>query len=265
MERQKEEKMERVNYHTHTYRCRHAGGTERGFIEEALSAGIKELGFSDHVPQPYESDFISGIRMHMEELPGYVDTLLRLREEYRGRIRILIGFEVEYVPEMFDELMRILEAYPVDYLIVGQHFLDRNDERAGLFCSRETQDEKRLARYVDQILEGLGTGKFAFLAHPDIFHFTGDAGIYGEQMGRLCQGCKRMGIPLEINRLGFFEQRHYPRADFWRIAAKTGNEVIIGYDAHQPGVLSDEETYRRCKRWAEGLGIRPNEQFRICC
>lgn len=257
--------MERVNYHTHTYRCGHASGTERGFVEEALSAGIRELGFSDHVPQPYGSDFISGMRMKMEELPGYVDTLLRLREEYRGRIRILIGFEVEYVPELFDRLLKILEAYPVDYLIVGQHFLGSRDEKDGLFCSRESQDEKRLARYVDQILEGLGTGKFAFLAHPDIFHFTGDIRIYREHMRRLCQGCKRLGIPLEINRLGFFEQRHYPGEDFWRIAAETGNEVIIGYDAHRPGVLSDEETYQKCKRWAEGLGIRPDEQFRICC
>lgn len=255
--------MERVNYHTHTYRCRHAGGTERGFIEEALSAGMKELGFSDHVPQPYGKDFVSGIRMEMEELPGYVDTLLRLREEYKGRIGILVGFEVEYVPEMFDQLMKRLEPYPVDYLIIGQHFLEREDEKNSLFCSRESQDEKRLGRYVDQILEGLATGKFAFLAHPDIYNFTGDLQVYRWHMGRLCAGCKKLGIPLEINRLGFYEKRHYPREDFWRIAAETGNEAIIGYDAHQPGVLSDEETYQKCKRWAEGIGVRINEKFRV--
>lgn len=226
---------------------------------------MEELGFSDHVPQPYGDDFVSGIRMGMEELPGYVETLLRLREKYRERIRILIGFEVEYVPETFGQLLEKLEPYPVDYLILGQHFLGWGDEKEGLFCSKPSGEERRLARYVDQVLEGLGTGKFAFLAHPDILHFTGERLIYEEHMRRLCRGCKKLGIPLEINRLGFYERRHYPGENFWRIAAETGNEVIIGYDAHQPGVLSDEETYQNCKRWAEGMGLGVNEQFRICC
>ena len=38
------------NLHTHTYRCSHATGTEREYIEAAISAGIKIMGFSDHIP-----------------------------------------------------------------------------------------------------------------------------------------------------------------------------------------------------------------------
>ena len=29
-----------ANYHTHTWRCHHAGGTERQYIESAIAAGI---------------------------------------------------------------------------------------------------------------------------------------------------------------------------------------------------------------------------------
>ena len=43
----------KANYHTHTKRCRHANGSDRDYIEAAISAGIKTLGFSDHVPLPY--------------------------------------------------------------------------------------------------------------------------------------------------------------------------------------------------------------------
>ena len=43
-----------ANYHTHTYRCQHAGGTEREYIEKAIEVGIKKLGFSDHVPCPFK-------------------------------------------------------------------------------------------------------------------------------------------------------------------------------------------------------------------
>ena len=40
----------RANYHTHTPRCRHAVGSEREYIEQAIEAGMEILGFSDHTP-----------------------------------------------------------------------------------------------------------------------------------------------------------------------------------------------------------------------
>ena len=41
-----------ANYHTHTWRCHHADGTEREYVENAIAAGIKILGFSDHTYVP---------------------------------------------------------------------------------------------------------------------------------------------------------------------------------------------------------------------
>ena len=38
------------NYHTHTYRCRHAIGSEEEYIRKAIDGGLKVLGFSDHTP-----------------------------------------------------------------------------------------------------------------------------------------------------------------------------------------------------------------------
>ena len=85
-----------ANYHSHTPRCNHATGSEKEYIESAIANGFKILGFSDHTPQPYPSSFKSNIRMGMEELENYVDTLVNLREEYKDDITIYIGFEVEY-------------------------------------------------------------------------------------------------------------------------------------------------------------------------
>ncbi len=41
------------NLHTHTWRCHHATGTERAYVEAAIQGDIKILGFSDHTPMPY--------------------------------------------------------------------------------------------------------------------------------------------------------------------------------------------------------------------
>ena len=38
------------NYHCHTKRCGHASGTDEEYVEAAIKAGYKVLGFSDHGP-----------------------------------------------------------------------------------------------------------------------------------------------------------------------------------------------------------------------
>ena len=55
-----------TNYHTHTYRCHHAFGTEREYIEKAIEAGFTVLGFSDHTPQFYRTDYYNKNKMRPE-------------------------------------------------------------------------------------------------------------------------------------------------------------------------------------------------------
>ncbi len=84
-----------VNLHTHTFRCNHAAKQDRDYVERALAAGIKTLGFSDHTPMPFRGEYYSNFRMRPELLSDYVASVLALREEYRGRIDIPLGLEVE--------------------------------------------------------------------------------------------------------------------------------------------------------------------------
>ena len=93
-----------ANYHTHTWRCHHASGTEKEYVETAIKGGLKILGFSDHTPYPFPEGVDTHAKMGMDELEGYVDTVLGLREEYKDDIEIHLGLEVEYLPPYFDEL-----------------------------------------------------------------------------------------------------------------------------------------------------------------
>ena len=93
-----------ANYHTHTARCQHAQGAEEEYIQAALQAGYRILGFSDHTPWDFDSGYDSYCRMRLYELPDYIQTLQALREKYAGRIRILIGLEAEYFPGHMDWL-----------------------------------------------------------------------------------------------------------------------------------------------------------------
>ena len=220
----------RVNYHTHTWRCRHASGTEREYIEEAIGGGIKYLGFSDHAPMPFPKDYDSGFRMKMDQLEDYCDTLLELKKEYEKDIEIHIGLEAEYYPLYFDKFLDFIKDYPVEYLLQGQHCLENEYDGAG--SGAPTQDPDILKKYVEQTGEGMRTGKFLYLAHPDLINFTGDEKLYQQEMRKLCLTAKEMGMPLEINLLGLLERRHYPNPLFWEVVAEEGNDVIIGVDCH---------------------------------
>jgi histidinol-phosphatase (PHP family) len=245
-------KME-ANYHTHTWRCRHASGTERDYIENAIDHGIRILGFSDHTPYPFPDGYSSGFRMRIDQLGDYVMTLEMLRDEYRDDIDIRIGLEVEYYPAYFSDLLRLIDNYPIEYLLLGQHFL--GNERGEAYSGMPTASEKKLARYVEQTKEAMETGRFAYFAHPDLFNFIGPAEIYDRYMRELCESAKSLHIPLELNFLGLYDGRNYPHPQFWEIAGEVGCDVIYGADAHAPDMVWNP--------WSLGEAQAMTEKYRL--
>lgn len=243
----------RYSYHNHTYRCNHAFGEEKEYIERAIEAGIEEFGFSDHVPMPFEGEYYSYFRMRPSELDGYFYVLEGLRREYASDIKIRIGFEAEYYPAVFERMTELLSGYPYEYLILGQHAL--GNEEGDIYCSRECRDESQLKRYVDQVIEGIRTNKFLYVAHPDIFNFVGDMEYYKAEMSRLCRAAAEADILLEINTLGLREGRCYPNEEFWRLAASLGCRAVIGADAHMPEHVFDPYAVSLAEKLASRAGI----------
>ena len=108
-----------ANYHTHTWRCNHAHGVEKQYIEKAIGQGLQILGFSDHTPYCFPNGYIGPDKMLPSQLEDYVDTVLRLRDQYRGDIEIHLGLEAEYYPEIWEGLLKLIEPYPIEYLLLG--------------------------------------------------------------------------------------------------------------------------------------------------
>ena len=242
-----------INYHTHTARCGHAVGTDRAYVESAIKAGIKKLGFSDHSVQFFDGGFVSGIRMREQEAEGYITSIRALAAEYKNDIEILVGFEAEYFPSIFPRLQSFCRNNGVDYLLLGQHCL--TTEPTKRWGTTPSDNEEELCRYVDEVLEGLATGSFSYLCHPDMFLFTGRQELYEKEMTRLCRGAKALNIPLEINLLGLRDHRHYPCDRFFAIAAREGNTFFYGSDAHSPDVFPDTVGKGMLKAFTKKHGI----------
>ena len=243
-----------ANYHTHTFRCCHAYGTEKEYVEKAIARGLKIFGFSDHTPQYFSGEYYSFMRMYPQELDAYCETVRGLRKEYSGQIQIPLGVEAEFYPGTWKEMLLRLQDAGVEYMILGQHWLGNEQNEHG--SGGATADESLLKRYCHQVMEGLDTGKFTYLAHPDLFNFVGERSIYRRHMGQLCRYARQADIPLEINLLGMLCNKHYPNEEFFALAAEEGCKVILGLDAHDPSHIENRTCEEKALELVRHYGLR---------
>ena len=249
-----------ANYHTHTFRCGHAVGEDRAYVETAIARGLKVLGFSDHVPMPFPDGHESNFRVHFGMLDDYVNSVLALRDEYKRDIDIRLGFEAEYYPDLFEGMLGRLKPYPVDYLLLAQHF---NDSGEAVYNPSAPRSPAALKRYVDMVIEGMETGRFSCVVHPDLFHFAGPERAYKREMARLCEKAKAVDVPLEINLLGLRQGRCYPSELFWPLAREAGCRVVLGCDAHDPNDVAAPEQVELALDFARRFGVVPEPQIAL--
>lgn len=242
-----------ANYHAHTFRCNHALGTEREYVESALQRGLKISGFSDHTPQYFPGDYYTHMRMRPYELLDYCATVRKLQTEYRGQIEIPLGLEAEFYPAYWGDLLPRLQDAGVEYLILGQHW--NGNEINEPYNGYPQYDVDCLYRYCHQVMDALETGKFTYIAHPDLINFVGDQAVYLRHMRDLCRAAKESSTPLEINLLGHAYNKHYPNERFWEIAAEEGCQVILGLDAHAPQHILNTESELKMLQMVQRLGL----------
>lgn len=244
-----------ANYHMHTFRCGHATGTEREYIERAIEGGLKIIGFSDHMPFRFPDGYESGFRVPTALAEDYIATLRALREEYKDKIEIHIGFECEYYPLYFKDMVGYARDLGAEYLILGQHFVG-NEHPDGFYTGGKHIASGDYSEYVDCIIAGMESGVFSYVAHPDVFHFiNGDEAAYEPEMRRLCKAAKRLGYPLEINFLGIRGGRHYPLEQLWRIAGEEGCTAVFGIDSHEAENAWDPVSLQTATELAARYGL----------
>ncbi|MCD7949636.1 MAG: histidinol-phosphatase [Erysipelotrichaceae bacterium] len=272
------------NYHTHTYRCGHANGSEEDMVKAALAMGIEELGFSEHIPMPHYrqhlvcsipfvrsllgiSSLITSIikdgpnmRMPYKDLEDHLDILRTLENTYKDQIKIYKGFEAEGFPQYFDYYESLLYEHKVDYLILGHHFHRHCIESD--YNGKDKMSKRDIYHYCNDIEKALDTNLFSYVAHPDLFlcgykNFDQDAQTVTR---RICIKAKELNIPLEINAGGLRSNKAYPNDNFWDIAAEIGNDVIIGLDAHDPEHFNND-IYKRLLDYAKIHHLHLIDQF----
>ena len=240
------------NYHTHTNLCGHASTfTDDQYIESAHNNGFTKLGFSDHVPSsPFELPVLTS-RMRNDEASIYLDHIRKLQKQYSD-MQISCGFEAEFVPTQLDYLVQLRDQ--VDYMILGQHFVNSG------FSHVSFKDPSYPIQYAEMVCQGMDTGIFDIVAHPDLFFkylkMVSDENreeyLQNAEKGlrMICEKSKELGIPVEVNfgALSGEEAKKgdipYPSSMFLSIASEVGCPVMFGVDAHHPASFDSYSAWR---------------------
>ena len=256
----------KYNYHTHTFRCFHATGTDEEYVKAAIEAGFDEIGFADHSPWPFEN-YVSGMRMHADKLKDYCDSINSLKEKYKDKISIRLGLECEYFPKYIPWLKKAIEENGIDYLILGHHFCV---DEPGHIYNGNMETPEQLYAFRDDIVEAMETGMFAYVAHPDIF--MRGYPVFDEHCEKISREIIQKAIetntPLEYNLLGFSHsiadgKQGYPYPDFWDMISEMKPPVTVGIDAHAPDVYLDHELFKKGYDNLAKLGLKAVDKIKM--
>ena len=198
--------------------------------------------------------------MKRADLKAYVEDVKALKVKYADKIKIHLGLEVEYYPALFDRTMESVKELGIEYILLGQHFL--NDKETVHGCSPKAEEE-HIKTYTELVCEGMRRGVFTYLCHPDMINFTGDSEIYDKYARIICETAKECDTPLEFNLLGYSTGRNYPQKRIFEIAAEVKNEVILGIDAHSPERFFEADFEDSATKILRSLGITPKEKIKF--
>ncbi|MFC1606340.1 histidinol-phosphatase HisJ family protein [Candidatus Latescibacterota bacterium] len=224
------------DYHMHTFLCKHADGDMEEYVLKAISIGLTEIGFSDHMPVMPEPQFCMGFG----DLDYYVDTVLDLQDRFSDQITIKLGCEMDIVLDKQDEIKRIIETYPFDYVIGSIHYLDNwpFDQVQYSDTFENERVEGIYNRFFDMIIQAAETGLYDITGHIDNIKRMGyypDCDL-GEMYERVAVALRSMDCTVEINTSGFdtAAEEQYPSVEFLQVLQRHDVTVTIGSDAHRP-------------------------------
>jgi len=224
------------DYHIHTTLCNHAVGEMEEYVERAIERGLREIGFSDHMPVMPEPHLCMGF----DQVQGYVDRVIELRERYKDRITIKLGCEMDIEHDRIDEIKDLAASYPFDYIIGSIHYLDGwpfdQDQYSDTF--RKGDVDAIFARFFEAVARAAETGLSDIVGHIDNikcmgFRPSGDMTAHYE---RLAAAVAASGLAVEVNTSGLDKlcKEQYPSAELLKVLRSHDVPVTVGSDSHNP-------------------------------
>lgn len=251
-----------ATYHCHTH-WSDGQSDAAAMVAAAQAAGLREIGFSDHLVLPPSRIDIPWA-MDPARLDDYVCEVRGAAQT--ARIPVRLGLEVDFFPEnpRQAELDDLLSRHSFDYAIGSIHLLNEfaldsaADDWARLSPS---EVDAVFVRYWQEMRQLAETPGFDILGHLDLpkkFGFQPETDIREVENAAL-DAVARSGKLVELNTAGWDKlcAECYPAPDLLRRCLARDIPIIINDDAHAPDQVARH--YERARKLLESVSDRTRE------
>jgi histidinol-phosphatase (PHP family) len=212
------------------------------YVEHAISAGVRELGFADHLFMYWLPAAQRDPELGMAEWEHdfYIADVERCRTRYARDITIRLSTEADFIPGHEAALENILRRYDWDYVIGSVHFIDGWGFDDGRYRAgyAEWDSDALYARYFDLVGASAETRLFDTIGHADLVKKFGyrPRSDLGPAYAALADRFARAGVCVELNTAGLRKPvaEIYPHVDMLRACRAAGVPTTLGSDAHAP-------------------------------
>lgn len=255
--------------HTHTELCPHGSGEPvEKMIQRAIDLGMEKYCITEHAPLPpnfkdsYQGsvDGLTEASLEMDQLPKYFELAERMQAKFKDRIKVTVGFEVDYLEGFEDFTRHFLNKYGprTQENILSVHFMKGTNDK--FWCvdngfddfqngfSKYLDDPQKIfAHYYQTVQKSVEAdlGKYApqrighmslVRKYQDHFHISADLDENNlELVNDILQKIKKQDRQLDLNLAGLYKpycNDFYPGKQILRMAESLSIPLIYGSDAH---------------------------------
>ncbi len=243
-----------TNYHSHSLYC-DGHAPIRDFLDEAVRQGFTSYGVSPHAPLPWTTRWT----MLALELPVFIHEMHRLREEYKERLELYCGLEIDHIDQDINPQAGIFKNLTLDYKIGSVHLIhnqagrlvdiDLNVEkfRKAVDDSFSGDVEYVVGKYFEAQMEMARTGGFDILGHMDKISFNVESyrpgltssRFYTDKVERLLELATSKSYIIEVNTKAYAKQgvTFIGRAHY-HLLKDMGAKVVVNSDSHYPSLIN---------------------------
>ena len=217
----------------HTPLCGHATGMPIEYARFAAKRGIDVITFTCHIPMEWEAFGQAGIRMRRDQLDEYRALVQAAAEAKLPGVEVLCGIEAEVFPDEqhMEPMVEILNAYPWDFVLGSLHAQCRSYLK-WLEDHGVNNDYERIEWYFRHLREGVLTGRYDSMSHPDVIRTYGVVKAFNPAehepvIRKFLQAVVEQDICMEINTSGLTKGDYevHPRPVDSRLGRRNGRQA----------------------------------------
>lgn len=253
-----------ADYHIHTYYSDDSTYPMEQVVKDAISKGITDLCFTDHVDYGIKEDADKLTPEQRQELkvkiqnpnvpqynvdyPAYVAECQNLKEKYADKINLKLGMEFGLQIHTIPQYQKLFNSYPFDFIIMSCHQVENKEFWTQEFQQGHSQEEYN-QRYYDEILAQVKNyHDYSVLGHLDLIARYDKAGVYPfakirDKVAEILKIVIADGKGIELNTSSVRYKIHNaqggpeltPSREILALYKELGGRIITtGSDSHKP-------------------------------